>query len=76
MVVVSQTTRVRVLGRFLLPSIQNKVPPEYSEVVLYEVMVMLEAGNYEEALKHISNFESDICDLLGLKEAKGRVTSG
>ena len=47
------------------------MPQEYGEVVLYEMMIMKEAGNYEDLLKHVSQFEPDVKDVLGLKEDRG-----
>ncbi len=32
---------------------------------------MIEAGKYVDALAHIVMFESDICDTLAVKEARG-----
>ena len=52
---------------------QEKVPYEYSEVVLYEVMVMKEARNYEVALHHMDGLQCSICDVLFLMETKGRI---
>lgn len=65
-------TIIRLVGVVFI-FMQSKMPQEYGEVILYEVMIMTEAGNYEEALRHLVLFESDICDILGLMEAKGNV---
>ena len=54
----------------LLP--QAKPPDyEYSEMVLYEVQLFLEAGMKGEALKHIKTFESNIGDPLSVMETRG-----
>ena len=54
----------------LLP--QAKPPDyEYSEMVLYEVQLLQEAGMKGEALKHIKSFESNISDPLSVMETRG-----
>jgi len=51
--------------------IQTKPDYEFSEMILYEVQLMMEAGRGEDALKHISQFEPHICDFLTIWETKG-----
>ena len=41
---------------------QAKPDTEFSELVLYEVQVMMEGDMYEAALKHMNSFESNICN--------------
>ena len=52
---------------------QAKPDTDFSELVLYEVQVMMEGDMYESALKHINSFESSICDTGCLFENKGTV---
>ena len=47
------------------------MPYEYSEVVLFELMVMREAENYSQALEHMGMFKASITDDLYLNETKG-----
>ena len=44
---------------------------EHNEMLLYQNSVMVEAGMYEEALKHLENYDEQIVDRLALAEAKG-----
>ena len=44
---------------------------EYSELLLYQNMVIRESGNEEEALKHLEEYEWAICDKISMKEIKG-----
>lgn len=50
---------------------QTKPDTEFSELVLYEVQVMMEGDMHEAALKHMNSFESSICDTGCLFENKG-----
>jgi len=52
---------------------QTKPDYEFSEMILYEVQLMMEAGRGEDALKHISQFEPHICDFLTIWETKAEV---
>ena len=54
-------------------SVQGNPDYEFSEMVLYEVMLMLEGGMKNRALVHIKNFESKICDVLFIMETKGEL---
>lgn len=48
-------------------------PYEHSELLLYRVMVMEEAGEYGKALKHIDKDESSMIDWLAVREARVRL---
>lgn len=48
-------------------------PYEHSELLLYRVMVMEEAGDYEKALKHIDKDESSMIDWFAVREARARL---
>jgi len=52
------------------------VPYEYSEVVLFELMVMRDAQGYSQALEHMEAFKNSITDDLYLNETKGMVGRG
>ena len=41
---------------------------EYSELLMYQNMVIRESGNMEAALRHLEEYESAICDKISLKE--------
>lgn len=56
----------------MLHWLQAKPDTEFSELVLYEVQVMMEGDMHEAALKHMNSFESSICDTGCLFENKGR----
>ena len=45
---------------------------EYSELLLYQNMVIRESGDLEAALAHLEQYEQSICDKITLKEIKGR----
>ncbi len=57
------------------PSVQSHPDVEYSEMVLYEVQLMREAGRGEEALKHLALYEPHISDLLTFEETRGGIES-
>lgn len=46
---------------------------ERSEVLLYQNMVMREAGRAEDALQHLSKYEKQICDKLAVAEIRGEL---
>jgi len=45
---------------------------EYSELLLYQNMVIRESGDVDAALQHLETYEQSICDKINLKEIKGR----
>jgi hypothetical protein len=49
---------------------------EHSELLLYQNMVLREAGSLEEALGHIREFEVQIVDKLAVTEIQGKYISG
>jgi len=49
---------------------------EYSELLMYQNMVIRESGNQEAALKHLEEYEGAICDKISLKEIKGKYLLG
>ena len=62
---------VCVVNAVLFWCTKEKVPYEYSEVVLFEMTMMKEAQNYDRALDHMTAFKSSIRDDLYLNEIKG-----
>lgn len=57
---------------FILSNFQKRgYDYEHSELLLYQNMVMREAGNYEDALNHLNKYEDQICDKLSVMEARG-----
>lgn len=42
-----------------------------SELLLYQNQILIESGNYEKALEHLTKFSAQIFDKLSLKEAMG-----
>ena len=47
---------------------------EHSEMLLYQNMVMREAGMTEEALKHLDTYDAQLVDRITVKEVKGKIT--
>ena len=45
---------------------------EYSELLLYQNMVIRESGDVEAALSHLDLYHESICDKINLMEIKGR----
>jgi len=57
----------------LLDGLQVKqLDYEHSEMLLYQNMVMVEAGLEEEALQHLSDYDRQILDKLAVLEMKGK----
>ncbi|XP_064405279.1 N-alpha-acetyltransferase 15, NatA auxiliary subunit-like [Halichondria panicea] len=66
---------LKVVAEYRKTMVAKAKPPdyEYSEMILYEVQLMLEAGLKDEALKHMKTFESNICDPLSVMETRASV---
>ena len=45
---------------------------EHSEMLLYQNMVMMDAGMYQEALDHLDTYDKQILDRLSIQEARGK----
>lgn len=54
-------------------STKNSFDYEYSELLLYQNMVMREAGLLEEALQHINTYKEFICDKVNSLEIRGEL---
>nr|CAH8854066.1 unnamed protein product [Trichobilharzia regenti] len=55
---------------------QSEIPPfdyEHSELLLYQAMVMLEAGKEEAALEHLESSSNQIVDKISLLEMKTEI---
>ena len=62
-----------IIGMRLLDGLQVKqLDYEHSEMLLYQNMVMVEAGLEEEALQHLSDYDRQILDKLAVQEMKGK----
>lgn len=46
---------------------------KHSELLLYQNQILRESGDADKALKHIEEFESQICDKLAVKEIVGEL---
>ena len=44
---------------------------EHNEMLLYQNSVMVEAGMYDEALRHLDQYSEQIADKLAVDETKG-----
>ena len=44
---------------------------EQSELMLYQAMVIREAGRLREALEHLDKYEAQICDKVTVQEMRG-----
>lgn len=51
---------------------KNTYDYEYSELLLYQNMVMREAGLLEEALEHVTTYKESICDRVTSLEIRGK----
>ena len=49
----------------------SKLDVEHSELLLYQNMVLREAGRPEKALEHLSEYEAQMHDKLVVREIKG-----
>ena len=54
---------------------KNTYDYEYSELLLYQNMVMREAGLMEDALEHINTYKDSICDKVTSLEIRGECYS-
>ena len=45
---------------------------DYSEMLLYQNMILVEAEKYDEALKHLEQYEKQIVDKLAIQEIRGK----
>ena len=56
-----------------LSLVSQKLPDyEFSEMILYEVQLLLESGAYKDALKFLEDFRHYVSDMLAYAEIKGK----
>ncbi|XP_053616386.1 N-alpha-acetyltransferase 15, NatA auxiliary subunit [Plodia interpunctella] len=60
-----------ILDAFRTNQMKGPYDYEHSELLLYQNMVLAESGQYERALQHLHKFQSQILDLLSVKETSG-----
>lgn len=60
--------------KFLFLILQQVKPYDYehSEMLIYQNMVMVEAGLENEAIQHLTTYETQIVDKLSISETRGR----
>ncbi|ELU08201.1 hypothetical protein CAPTEDRAFT_222736 [Capitella teleta] len=46
---------------------------EHSELILYQNMILFEAGKYKEALQHLESYDKQIVDRLAVQETKAKL---
>lgn len=46
---------------------------EHSELLLYQNMVMMEAGMYKEAMQHLETYDKQIVDRLAVQETRAKL---
>ncbi|XP_066286330.1 N-alpha-acetyltransferase 15, NatA auxiliary subunit-like isoform X1 [Branchiostoma lanceolatum] len=62
---------LKILEEFRKTQAVKTVEYEHSELLLYMMMIMKEAGMEEQALKHLETYDKQICDALEVSENKG-----
>lgn len=61
---------LKILEEYRKTQIVKQPDYEHSEMLLYQNMVMIEAGLEQEALQHLSEYDRQILDRLAVQEAK------
>ncbi|PRD28922.1 UNVERIFIED_CONTAM: N-alpha-acetyltransferase 15- NatA auxiliary subunit [Trichonephila clavipes] len=64
---------LKILEEFRKTQTKRGYDYEHSELLLYQNMVMREAGNLEDALNHLNKYEEQICDKLSIMETKAKL---
>ncbi|XP_076045316.1 N-alpha-acetyltransferase 15/16 isoform X2 [Oratosquilla oratoria] len=64
---------LRILEEFRKTIQKTTYDFEYSELLLYQNMVLRESGKIDEAMKHLGTYENNICDKVTLQEIKGEI---
>ncbi|XP_075234659.1 N-alpha-acetyltransferase 15/16 [Lycorma delicatula] len=59
---------LKILDSFRKTLVSNVFDYEHSELLLYQNMVIQESGALEDALKHLEQFHTQICDKLSVDE--------
>ena len=58
---------ITVLDKFLTTSEEERTPYETSEIILLQNLCIVNIGEFDRALEHLSSKESEICDKAALK---------
>ena len=66
-------TALKILEEFRKTIQKNTYDYEYSELLLYQNMVLREAGTSDEALEHLNTYHENICDKVTLQELRGEL---
>ncbi|XP_066937561.1 N-alpha-acetyltransferase 15, NatA auxiliary subunit isoform X2 [Macrobrachium rosenbergii] len=66
-------TALRILEEFRKTIQKTTYDYEYSELLLYQNLVIRESANLQEALKHLNTYEANICDKVTLQELRGEL---
>ena len=66
-------TALKILEEFRKTIQKNTYDYEYSELLLYQNMVLREAGTTEQALEHLNTYHENICDKVTLQELRGEL---
>ncbi|KAK3099145.1 hypothetical protein FSP39_000123, partial [Pinctada imbricata] len=61
---------LNILEEFRKTQMPKPLDYEHSELLMYQNLVMSEAGMLEESLNHLNRYDKQIVDRLGLQEAK------
>uniref|UniRef100_A0A2P2HYW5 N-alpha-acetyltransferase 15, NatA auxiliary subunit-like n=1 Tax=Hirondellea gigas TaxID=1518452 RepID=A0A2P2HYW5_9CRUS len=67
------SSALKIIEEFRKTMQKNTYDYEYSELLLYQNMVMREAGLYEEALQHLNTYKTHICDKVTSMELRGEL---
>lgn len=67
------TVAYKVLEEFGKTQQSSELQYEHSELLLYQTEILMEAGKYSEALRHLQSNQDKIMDKLALQEYKGEL---
>ncbi|XP_054262558.1 N-alpha-acetyltransferase 15, NatA auxiliary subunit-like [Macrosteles quadrilineatus] len=62
---------LKILNAFRKTLLQTIIDYEHSELLLYQNMVIQESGALVDALRHLDQFQTEICDELSVQEIHG-----
>ncbi|KXJ69234.1 hypothetical protein RP20_CCG028182 [Aedes albopictus] len=66
-------TAMNILETFRASQTVETYDYKHSELLLYQNQVIQESGNYEKALQHLKEYQSQILDTLAVKETMGEL---
>ncbi|MCL4127711.1 UNVERIFIED_CONTAM: hypothetical protein GTU68_030789 [Idotea baltica] len=64
---------LRIIEEFRKTIQKSTYDYEYSELLLYQNMVLRESNRVEEAMEHLLSYQSNICDKVTLQEIRGEL---